>query len=76
MNCAGNNSIKDGVVNFFKKHSTNADTHTYISTYPYKYMHTHSTPMSTPEIVSQLDLEIHKVGHQERLTVNGDVVFH
>jgi hypothetical protein len=64
------------LLNFFKKHSTNADTHTHMSTYPYKYMHAHSTPMSTPERVSQLDLEIHKVGHQKRLTVNVDIVSH
>jgi hypothetical protein len=39
-------------MHFFKKHSTNADTH---------------ARMSTSEILSQLDLEIYKVGHQDIL---------
>jgi hypothetical protein len=32
--------------------------------------------MNISERLSRLDLEIHEVSHQERLTVNGDVVFH
>jgi hypothetical protein len=32
--------------------------------------------MSTFKKLSQLDLEIHEVGHQERLTVDGDVTSH
>jgi hypothetical protein len=44
-----------------------------MSTYSYKYMHAHSTPMSTSERLSQLDLEINEVSHQERLAVDGDI---
>jgi hypothetical protein len=29
--------------------------------------------MNTSERLSRLDLEIHKIGHQERIVVNGDV---
>jgi hypothetical protein len=43
---------------------------THINTYA------HSTPMSTSERVSQLDLEIHEVDHQECIAVDGDVVSH
>jgi hypothetical protein len=32
--------------------------------------------MSASERLSRLDLEIHKVGHQERLTVDGDITSH
>jgi hypothetical protein len=32
--------------------------------------------MSTSERLSQFDIEIHEVGHQERLTVNENIVFH
>jgi hypothetical protein len=35
-------------------------------------MHTHPTSMSTFERLSQLDIEIHEVGHQKRLAVDGD----
>jgi hypothetical protein len=38
--------------------------------------HAHSTPMSTSERLSWFDLDIHEVGHQECLTVNGDVASH
>jgi hypothetical protein len=48
----------------FKKHSTNIDTHTHMSTYLYQYTHAHPTLMSTYERLSRLDLEIHKVDHQ------------
>jgi hypothetical protein len=56
---------------FFKKHSTNVDTYTRMSNYPYEYMHAHPIPINTSERLSRLDLEIHKVGHQERLAING-----
>jgi hypothetical protein len=39
--------------------------------HPYKYMHTYSTVMSTSERLSRPDFEIHEVGHQERLVVDG-----
>jgi hypothetical protein len=58
---------------FFEKHSINADTHTHTSTHLYEHMHAHPIPMSTSERLSRLDLEIHEVGHQEHLVVNGDV---
>jgi hypothetical protein len=45
-----------------------------MSTQLYKY--THPISMSTSERLSELDLEIYKVGHQERLTVDRDVVSH
>jgi hypothetical protein len=47
-----------------------------MSTHPYEHTHTHPTLMSTSERLSQFNLEIHEVGHQERLAVNGDVVSH
>jgi hypothetical protein len=61
---------------FFEKHSTNADTHTRTSTHSYEHTHTHLTSMSTFERLSRFDLEIHEVGHQERLAVDGDAVSH
>jgi hypothetical protein len=38
-------------------------------------MNTHAdhTSMSNSERLSRLDLEIHEVDHQNRLTINGDV---
>jgi hypothetical protein len=42
----------------------------------YEYVHAHPTHIITSEILSRLDLEIHEVGHQEHLTVDGDVVSH
>jgi hypothetical protein len=49
-----------------------------MSIHPYKHMHTHVylIPRSTSEILSWLDLKIYEVGHQERLIVDGEVVFH
>jgi hypothetical protein len=65
-----------GEAHFFKKHSTNVDTHTRTSTHPYKHTHVHLTLMSTSKRLSRLDLEIHEVGHQERLAVDGDIASH
>jgi hypothetical protein len=45
-------------------------------THPYEHMHTYFTLMSTSERLSRFDLEIHEVGHQERITIDGDVVPH
>jgi hypothetical protein len=45
-------------------------------TYSYEHMYAHSTPMSTSERLSRFDLEIHKIGYQERLAVDGDVASH
>jgi hypothetical protein len=47
-----------------------------ICTHPYEYMYVHPTPMSTSESLSRLDLEIHEVDHQERLIIDGDVVYY
>jgi hypothetical protein len=58
---------------FFEKHSINTDTHIYMSIYPYQYMYAHLILMSTSEKLSQLDLEIHEVGHQERLIIDRNV---
>jgi hypothetical protein len=47
-----------------------------MSTHLYKYTHVHSTSMSTSERLTQLDLKIYEVGHQEQLAVDGDIMFH
>jgi hypothetical protein len=36
----------------------------------------HTLPLLAPPKESRLDLEIHEVGHQERLVVDGDVTSH
>jgi hypothetical protein len=43
-----------------------------MNTQLYEYTCTHSIFMSASERLSQLDLETYEVGHQERLTVDGD----
>jgi hypothetical protein len=47
-----------------------------MSTHLYEYTHTHFIPMSTPERLSRLDLDIYEVGHQEHLALDGDVTSH
>jgi hypothetical protein len=47
-----------------------------MSIHSYEYTHAHSTPMSTSKKLSRFDLEIHEVGHQERLAVDGNIAFH
>jgi hypothetical protein len=47
-----------------------------MSTHPYEYTYAHHIPMSTSERLSQVDLEIHEVDHQERLIVDRDVTSH
>jgi hypothetical protein len=47
-----------------------------MSTHPYEHTHSHPTLMSTFERLCRLDLEIHEVGHQEHLIVDGDVTSH
>jgi hypothetical protein len=47
-----------------------------MNTHPYKYMHTHPTSMSTFVRLSRFDFEIQKVGHQERLAIDGNVASH
>jgi hypothetical protein len=48
---------------FFKKHITNADTHTHTSTHTYKHTYAHSTPINIFERLSRFDLKIHEVSH-------------
>jgi hypothetical protein len=47
-----------------------------MSTHIYEYTYTHTISISTSERLKRLDLEIYEVGHQERLTVDGDVASH
>jgi hypothetical protein len=47
-----------------------------MTTHLYEYMYAHSTPKNTSERLSRLDLEIHEVGHQERLTIDGNIAPH
>jgi hypothetical protein len=44
-----------------------------MSIHPYEHMHTYSIPMSTSKRLSQLDIEIYKVGHQDHLAVDRNV---
>jgi hypothetical protein len=44
--------------------------------YFYEHMYVYSIFISIFERLSQLNFEIHKVGHQERLTVDGDIIYH
>jgi hypothetical protein len=60
----------------FFKHTTNINTYTRMSTHHYEHTHAHPTHMNTFERLSRLDLEIHEVGHQERLDVDGDAASH
>jgi hypothetical protein len=47
-----------------------------MNTHLYKHMYAHPILMSISERLSQFDLEIYEFGHQERLTVDRDVVSH
>jgi hypothetical protein len=47
-----------------------------MSTHSCEHAYTHFTPMSTLERLSRLNLEIHEVGHEERLAVDGDIASH
>jgi hypothetical protein len=67
---------KNDLFLFFKKHGINIDTHTRTSNHPYEYIHVHPIPIGISERLSRLDLEIHEVGHQERLAIDGDVASH
>jgi hypothetical protein len=42
----------------------------------YEHTYAHLTPMINSERLSQLDLKIHKIGHQEHIAVDGDVTSH
>jgi hypothetical protein len=58
---------------FVEKYSTNADIHTCAITHSYEHTYAHPISMSTSKRLNRLDLEIHKVDHQERFAVDGDV---
>jgi hypothetical protein len=45
-------------------------------THSYEYIYVYHIYMSISERLRRLDFEIHEVGHQERFTVDGDIVFH
>jgi hypothetical protein len=47
-----------------------------MNTHSYEYTHVHPISMSTSERVSRFDPKIHEIGHQERLTIDGDVASH
>jgi hypothetical protein len=47
-----------------------------MNTHSYEYIHIHPISKSKSERVSRLDPKIHEVGHQERLTVDGNVASH
>jgi hypothetical protein len=42
----------------------------------YKHTHIHFILMSNYKKLNRLDLNIYEVGHQERVTVDGDVASH
>jgi hypothetical protein len=42
----------------------------------YEYMHTYTISMNTFKRLSRSDIEIHEVGHQECLTVDGNITYH
>jgi hypothetical protein len=44
-----------------------------MSTHSYEHTYTHPTPMSISEELNRLNLKIHEVGHQERLTVDSSL---
>jgi hypothetical protein len=52
------------------------NTYTRTITYLYEYTYAQPTITITSERLSQLDIEIHEVDHQERLTVDSDVTSH
>jgi hypothetical protein len=38
--------------------------------------HVHPTSMNIFKRLRPFDLEIHKISHQERFIINGDIIFH
>jgi hypothetical protein len=54
----------------------NTDTYTRMNTHSYKYTYAHPTRMSTSKKLSRLDLEIHKVDHHKRLTIDRVITSH
>jgi hypothetical protein len=45
-------------------------------THSYEHTYVHPNSMSTFKRLDWLDLEIHKVGHEERLVIDEDVAYH
>jgi hypothetical protein len=45
-------------------------------THLYKYIYVHHISMSTFKRLSRFDLEIHKVGHQERIAIDDNIGSH
>jgi hypothetical protein len=52
----------ESMVFFGMSHSTNADTHTRMSTHTYEYAH--PIPMSSSEILGRLDLQVYEVSQR------------
>jgi hypothetical protein len=61
---------------FLRNISTNVNIYTRTTTHSYEHIRIRHVPISTSERLSQLNFEIHKVGHQECLAVDGDVASH
>jgi hypothetical protein len=68
-----NDKFEASYLILFFRNILQTDTHTCISIYSYKHTYAHPTGMSTSERLNWVDLKIHKVGHQEHLTVDGNV---
>jgi hypothetical protein len=54
----------------------NINSDTRMSTHFYEHMHAHPIFMSIFERLSQFDLEIHNIDHQECLTVDRNIISH
>jgi hypothetical protein len=64
------------VLEFLLRNTVSIDTHICMSIHFYKHMHVHPISMNISERLSQLDLEIYEVGHQECIVINEDVTSH
>jgi hypothetical protein len=58
----------------FLKYNINTYIYIYITTHSYEYMYVHL--MIIFERLSQFDFEIYEDDHQDRLTVDGDIISH
>jgi hypothetical protein len=66
-----NNREYSNKPSIFLKYSINTDIYICMTTQLYEYMYAYSTSKSTSERLNPLDLEIHEVGHQEHLAIDG-----
>jgi hypothetical protein len=57
-------------------YTINIGTHICMNIHLYKYMYIHLIPMSSSKRLSWFNLKIHEVGHQKRLTIDGDNTSH